>query len=224
MAIVGSCRTRNGETFWQAKQLWLIFSSLYWIFIYWRRCHWQQDFPPRMRNVTLLYPLAGNAADSMSVVDARNGAVLSKLTILKEEPYPGLQKMSLPVMVEGAPNFRQVRCQSIYRLFNRYMNFTVSACFDFHARCVRFGLIHILSAVNHRHSADVGYHLVPNVSRMSSFVNEYMSASDRSSRKIISASFRLLCLRSCSPFVITCWEYRWMPRRYMEWPFQHVKE
>jgi hypothetical protein len=35
--------------------------------------------------------VASGMTDSISVVDARNGAVLSKLTILKEEPYPGLQ-------------------------------------------------------------------------------------------------------------------------------------
>jgi hypothetical protein len=52
--------------------------------------------------------VASGMTDSISVVDARNGAVLSKLTILKEEPYPGLQKEDLPTRIEGAPNFRQV--------------------------------------------------------------------------------------------------------------------
>ncbi len=54
----------------------------------------------------------GEAADA--VVSGRAGGVLGAHCILKEEPYPGVQSAALPVLHEGAPNFRQVctcRCR-----------------------------------------------------------------------------------------------------------------
>ena len=50
---------------------------------------------------------SGEVADA--VVTGRAGAVLGAHCILKEEPYPGVHVSSLPVLHEGAPNFRQVR-------------------------------------------------------------------------------------------------------------------
>ncbi len=52
---------------------------------------------------------SGEAADA--VVTGRAGAVLCAHCILKEEPYPGVHVSALPVLHEGAPNFRQARTQ-----------------------------------------------------------------------------------------------------------------
>ncbi|KAI8829287.1 inositol hexakisphosphate-domain-containing protein [Chytriomyces cf. hyalinus JEL632] len=44
----------------------------------------------------------------LSVVDARQGAVLAKHTILKVDVFPGAQKLSLIERVDGAPNYRRI--------------------------------------------------------------------------------------------------------------------
>ncbi|KAK4050677.1 hypothetical protein OIV83_003403 [Microbotryomycetes sp. JL201] len=55
--------------------------------------------------------LAGNALtdEVAEFVAKRGGRILSPFTLLKSDFFSGLQKMSLPERVEGAPNFRRVR-------------------------------------------------------------------------------------------------------------------
>ena len=65
---------------------------------------------PSADAVTAAMPPAadgGEAADA--VVAGRAGGVLGAHCILKEEPYPGVQSTALPVLHEGAPNFRRAR-------------------------------------------------------------------------------------------------------------------
>ncbi|KAK4055018.1 hypothetical protein OIO90_003359 [Microbotryomycetes sp. JL221] len=55
--------------------------------------------------------LAGNALtdEIADFVSKRSGRILSPYTLLKSDFFSGLQKMSLPERVDGAPNFRRVR-------------------------------------------------------------------------------------------------------------------
>jgi hypothetical protein len=58
-------------------------------------------------------PAVGDGSEAAdAVVSGRAGAVLGASCILKEEPYPGVHTSSLPVLHEGAPNFRQARSVS----------------------------------------------------------------------------------------------------------------
>ncbi|KAM0753591.1 hypothetical protein T439DRAFT_322487 [Meredithblackwellia eburnea MCA 4105] len=62
--------------------------------------------------VPLEKPLAvGNALTNevAAFVAKRSGRILSAFTLLKSDYFSGLQKMSLPEKLEGAPNFRRVR-------------------------------------------------------------------------------------------------------------------
>jgi hypothetical protein len=43
------------------------------------------------------------------VVASRSGDVLIKNTLLKADHFPGCQNLKLTPLLEGAPNFRQVR-------------------------------------------------------------------------------------------------------------------
>ncbi|GAA5932545.1 uncharacterized protein JCM15063_001257, partial [Sporobolomyces koalae] len=61
--------------------------------------------------VPLERPLADGTASNDEVADfvaQRSGIVLSSFTLLKSDFFSGLQKMSLPDRVDGAPNFRRV--------------------------------------------------------------------------------------------------------------------
>ncbi|ORY84702.1 inositol hexakisphosphate-domain-containing protein [Leucosporidium creatinivorum] len=62
--------------------------------------------------VPLEKPIAAGNALSDEVAEfvaKRSGRILSPFTLLKSDYFSGLQKMSLPERVEGAPNFRRVR-------------------------------------------------------------------------------------------------------------------
>ncbi|GAA5906325.1 uncharacterized protein JCM6883_005515 [Sporobolomyces salmoneus] len=62
--------------------------------------------------VPLERPLTDGAASNDEVADfvaQRSGRVLSAFTLLKSDFFSGLQKMSLPERVDGAPNFRRVQ-------------------------------------------------------------------------------------------------------------------
>jgi hypothetical protein len=81
-----------------------------------RRLLWRNPMgalmPPTMPHADTVAALpqapdGGEAADA--VVSGRAGGVLGAHCILKEEPYPGVQSTALPVLHEGAPNFRQAR-------------------------------------------------------------------------------------------------------------------
>lgn len=50
-------------------------------------------------------PDGGEAAEA--VLASRAGSVLGAHCVLKQEPYPGVQSVQLPVLHDGAPNFRQ---------------------------------------------------------------------------------------------------------------------
>ncbi|SCV73360.1 BQ2448_7286 [Microbotryum intermedium] len=59
-------------------------------------------------------PVGGTEGHALSdevqaFVAKRSGRILSAFTLLKSDFFSGLQKMSLPERVEGAPNFRRVR-------------------------------------------------------------------------------------------------------------------
>ena len=65
-----------------------------------------------------LVPLEGAAAaksghafsdEIAAFVARRSGQILSPFTLLKSDYFSGLQKMSLPERVDGAPNYRKVR-------------------------------------------------------------------------------------------------------------------
>lgn len=61
--------------------------------------------------VPLERPLTDGTASNDEVADfvaQRSGRVLSAFTLLKSDFFSGLQKMSLPERVDGAPNFRRV--------------------------------------------------------------------------------------------------------------------
>lgn len=61
--------------------------------------------------VPLERPVTDGAASNDEVADfvaQRSGRVLSAFTLLKSDFFSGLQKMSLPERVDGAPNFRRV--------------------------------------------------------------------------------------------------------------------
>lgn len=61
--------------------------------------------------VPLKRPIASGTASTDEVADfvaKRNGRILSAYTLCKADYFSGLQKMSLPERVEGAPNFRRV--------------------------------------------------------------------------------------------------------------------
>ncbi|GJP69891.1 hypothetical protein CLOP_g893 [Closterium sp. NIES-67] len=53
-----------------------------------------------------------------AIVEARSGAMLSKQTVLKSDHCPGCQNLSLPELLEGAPNFRQVVGFPVYGVAN----------------------------------------------------------------------------------------------------------
>jgi hypothetical protein len=46
------------------------------------------------------------------VISTRGGSVLGKKTILKSDHFPGCQNKRLSPQIDGAPNYRQVRCSS----------------------------------------------------------------------------------------------------------------
>ena len=48
------------------------------------------------------------ADEVWQVVENRGGSVLSPMTILKDDHFPGCQKEDLPDRIDGAPNFRRV--------------------------------------------------------------------------------------------------------------------
>lgn len=48
------------------------------------------------------------SADARGVIQTRDGSVLGRNSILKDDHFPGCQNTRLTPLVEGAPNFRQV--------------------------------------------------------------------------------------------------------------------
>jgi hypothetical protein len=50
------------------------------------------------------------AAAAEEVISSRGGSVLGKKTILKSDHFPGCQNKRLSPQIDGAPNYRQVRC------------------------------------------------------------------------------------------------------------------
>jgi hypothetical protein len=50
------------------------------------------------------------AAAAEEVISSRGGSVLGKKTILKSDHFPGCQNKRLTPQIDGAPNYRQVRC------------------------------------------------------------------------------------------------------------------
>jgi len=55
------------------------------------------------------------AAAAEEVISSRGGSVLGKKTILKSDHFPGCQNKRLTPQIDGAPNYRQVRCFAFLR-------------------------------------------------------------------------------------------------------------
>ncbi|SGZ32317.1 BQ5605_C040g11854 [Microbotryum silenes-dioicae] len=79
-------------------------------------------------------PVGGTEGHALSdeveaFVAKRSGRILSAFTLLKSDFFSGLQKMSLPERVEGAPNFRRVRL-SLETSSDHSRDLTGSVCVD----------------------------------------------------------------------------------------------
>jgi hypothetical protein len=53
-------------------------------------------------------------AAAEEVISSRGGSVLGKKTILKSDHFPGCQNKRLTPQIDGAPNYRQVRCSASF--------------------------------------------------------------------------------------------------------------
>ena len=95
--------------------------------------HERPELQSILRRMLWRNPMSALAAPSLSALSAelgpseaaerveafiasRSGSVLGAHTILKEEPYPGIQSAAIPVTVAGAANFRQATGHPIYGL------------------------------------------------------------------------------------------------------------
>lgn len=61
---------------------------------------------------------AGRPSEMSQVVAQRNGKVLGSQTVLKSDHCPGCQHPSLPEVVDGAPNFREIPNFPVYGVAN----------------------------------------------------------------------------------------------------------
>ncbi|KAJ3698159.1 hypothetical protein LUZ61_001864 [Rhynchospora tenuis] len=61
---------------------------------------------------------ASRPYDMSTVAAMRNGEVLGSQTVLKSDHCPGCQNLSLPELVEGAPNFREIPGFPVYGVAN----------------------------------------------------------------------------------------------------------
>lgn len=58
------------------------------------------------------------SSEVSDVIERRDGSILAKGTILKFDIFPGAQKMTLPDIVDGAPNYRRISLKAIRSIAN----------------------------------------------------------------------------------------------------------